>query len=51
MINVTCAIIRNEDDEVLIVQRGEKQIIRLSGSFPEENYPEVREKKSALSGK
>jgi 8-oxo-dGTP diphosphatase len=34
MINVTCAIIRNEDDEVLIVQRGETTDHPLKWEFP-----------------
>jgi 8-oxo-dGTP diphosphatase len=34
MINVTCAIIRNEDNEVLIVQRGEKTDHPLKWEFP-----------------
>jgi 8-oxo-dGTP diphosphatase len=34
MINVTCAIIRNEDDEVLIVQRGEKTDHPFKWEFP-----------------
>ena len=34
MINVTCAIIRNEDDEVLIVQRGEHTDHPLKWEFP-----------------
>jgi len=34
MINVTCAIIRNEDDQVLIVQRGEHTDHPLKWEFP-----------------
>ena len=34
MINVTCAIIRNEDDEVLVVQRGESTDHPLKWEFP-----------------
>jgi len=34
MINVTCAIIRNEDNEVLIVQRGEQSDHPLKWEFP-----------------
>ena len=34
MINVTCAIIRNEDDEVLIVQRGETTDHPFKWEFP-----------------
>jgi len=34
MINVTCAIIRNEDDEVLIVQRGESTDHPFKWEFP-----------------
>jgi 8-oxo-dGTP diphosphatase len=34
MLNVTCAIIRNEDDEVLIVQRGEKTDHPFKWEFP-----------------
>jgi 8-oxo-dGTP diphosphatase len=34
MINVTCAIIRNEDNEVLIVQRGEKTDHPFKWEFP-----------------
>jgi len=34
MINVTCAIIRNEDDEVLIVQRGEATDHPFKWEFP-----------------
>lgn len=34
MIEVTCAIIRNEDDEVLVVQRGEKTDHPLKWEFP-----------------
>jgi 8-oxo-dGTP diphosphatase len=34
MIDVTCAIIRNEDNEVLIVQRGEKTDHPLKWEFP-----------------
>ncbi|HUX94306.1 MAG TPA: (deoxy)nucleoside triphosphate pyrophosphohydrolase [Bacteroidales bacterium] len=34
MINVTCAIIRNEDDEILIVQRGEHTDHPLKWEFP-----------------
>jgi 8-oxo-dGTP diphosphatase len=34
MINVTCAIIRNEDDEVLVVQRGELTDHPLKWEFP-----------------
>jgi 8-oxo-dGTP diphosphatase len=34
MINVTCAIIRNEDDEVLVVQRGEKSDHPFKWEFP-----------------
>jgi len=34
MIDVTCAIIRNEDDEVLIVQRGEKTDHPFKWEFP-----------------
>jgi 8-oxo-dGTP diphosphatase len=34
MINVTCAIIRNEDDEVLVVQRGESTDHPFKWEFP-----------------
>jgi 8-oxo-dGTP diphosphatase len=34
MIDVTCAVIRNEDDEVLIVQRGEKTDHPFKWEFP-----------------
>lgn len=34
MINVTCAIIRNEDDQVLVVQRGEHTDHPLKWEFP-----------------
>jgi 8-oxo-dGTP diphosphatase len=34
MIDVTCAIIRNEDDEILIVQRGEKTDHPFKWEFP-----------------
>jgi 8-oxo-dGTP diphosphatase len=34
MINVTCAVIRNEEDEVLIVQRGEKTDHPYKWEFP-----------------
>ena len=34
MIDVTCAIIRNEDDEVLIVQRGETTDHPFKWEFP-----------------
>lgn len=34
MINVTCAVIRNEENEVLIVQRGEKSDHPLKWEFP-----------------
>jgi 8-oxo-dGTP diphosphatase len=34
MINVTCAIIRNEDNEVLVVQRGEKTDHPFKWEFP-----------------
>ena len=34
MINVTCAIIRNEEDEVLTVQRGEKSDHPYLWEFP-----------------
>ncbi len=34
MINVTCAIIRNEDDEVLVVQRGEATDHPFKWEFP-----------------
>ncbi len=34
MINVTCAIIRNEDDEILVVQRGEKTDHPFMWEFP-----------------
>jgi len=34
MINVTCAIIRNEDDEVLVVQRGEMSDHPFKWEFP-----------------
>jgi 8-oxo-dGTP diphosphatase len=34
MIDVTCAIIRNEDDEILVVQRGEKSDHPLKWEFP-----------------
>jgi 8-oxo-dGTP diphosphatase len=34
MISVTCAIIRNEDNEVLVVQRGEKSDHPLKWEFP-----------------
>ena len=34
MIKVTCAIIRNEDDEILIVQRGEKSDHPFKWEFP-----------------
>src|SRR5512140_86541 len=34
MIDVTCAIIRNEEDEVLIVQRGEESAHPLKWEFP-----------------
>jgi len=34
MIDVTCAVIRNEDDEVLIVQRGEFTDHPLKWEFP-----------------
>jgi 8-oxo-dGTP diphosphatase len=34
MIDVTCALIRNEDDEILIVQRGEKSDHPMKWEFP-----------------
>ena len=34
MINVTCAIIRNEDEEILVVQRGEKSDHPFKWEFP-----------------
>lgn len=34
MINVTCAIIRNEDDEILVVQRGEATYHPFKWEFP-----------------
>ncbi len=34
MINVTCAIIRNEENEVLVVQRGEKSDHPFKWEFP-----------------
>ena len=34
MIPVTCAIIRNEDDEILVVQRGEKTDLPYKWEFP-----------------
>ena len=34
MIDVTCAIIRNEDNEVLIVRRGEKTDHPFKWEFP-----------------
>lgn len=34
MIDVTCAIIRNEDDEILVVQRGEKTDHPFRWEFP-----------------
>jgi 8-oxo-dGTP diphosphatase len=34
MINVTCAVIRNEDDEILVVQRGEATDHPLKWEFP-----------------
>ncbi len=34
MINVTCAVIRNEDDRVLVVQRGEETDHPLKWEFP-----------------
>jgi 8-oxo-dGTP diphosphatase len=34
MIRVTCAIIRNEENEVLVVQRGEKSDHRFKWEFP-----------------
>jgi len=34
MINVTCAIIRNEDEEILVVQRGEKTDHPFKWEFP-----------------
>jgi len=34
MIDVTCAVIRNEDDEVLVVQRGEFTDHPLKWEFP-----------------
>ncbi|HEX2968769.1 MAG TPA: (deoxy)nucleoside triphosphate pyrophosphohydrolase [Bacteroidales bacterium] len=34
MIDVTCAIIRNEEDEILVVQRGEKSDHPLKWEFP-----------------
>jgi 8-oxo-dGTP diphosphatase len=46
MIDVTCAIIRNEDDDVLVVQRGEKTDHPFKWEFPggktthSENYEE-----------
>jgi len=57
MINVTCAIIRNEDNEVLIVQRGEKSDHPFKWEFPggklKENETEeeciIREIKEELS--
>lgn len=57
MIDVTCAIIRNEDDEVLIVQRGEMTDHPLKWEFPGgktdagESYEEciIREIREELS--
>lgn len=34
MIRVTCAIIRNEDDEILVVQRGKEMDLPLKWEFP-----------------
>ena len=34
MINVTCAVIRNEEDEILIVQRGEATDHPFKWEFP-----------------
>ncbi|MCU0456482.1 MAG: NUDIX domain-containing protein, partial [Bacteroidales bacterium] len=34
MIRVTCAVIRNEDNEVLVVQRGEKTDHPFKWEFP-----------------
>ena len=34
MIRVTCAIIRNEENEVLVVQRGENSLHPLKWEFP-----------------
>jgi 8-oxo-dGTP diphosphatase len=34
MIDVTCAVIRNEDDEILVVQRGEKTDHPFKWEFP-----------------
>jgi len=34
MINVTCAVIRNEDNEILVVQRGEKTDHPFKWEFP-----------------
>ena len=57
MIDVTCAIIRNEDNEVLVVQRGEKTDHPLKWEFPggktsgNESHEEciIREVKEELS--
>jgi 8-oxo-dGTP diphosphatase len=45
MIDVTCGIIRNEDNEVLIVQRGEKTDHPFKWEFPggKTNHPESNE--------
>jgi len=41
MISVTCAVIRNEDNEVLVVQRGEKTDHPFKWEFPGGKLAEI----------